>query len=135
MLSELRVAYDAVIDVLTRTRSLYRALCALIVLFGAIAARPAPADAPFIAANSSAMNSMMAAMTIVPSGDADVDFVAMMTPHHKGAIAMAQAEIRYGRNELLHRLAQEIIVTQQQEITAMKVALGSRPTRARGVSP
>ena len=52
------------------------------------------------------------------------DFVAMMMPHHQGAIDMAQAELRYGRNEQLERLAQEIIVTQQQEIAAMRLALG-----------
>jgi uncharacterized protein (DUF305 family) len=37
---------------------------------------------------------------------------------------MAQAELRYGHNEALRRMAQEIIVTQQQEIAAMRLALG-----------
>jgi len=37
---------------------------------------------------------------------------------------MAQAELRYGRNEQLRRMAQEIIVTQLQEIDAMRLALG-----------
>jgi hypothetical protein len=37
---------------------------------------------------------------------------------------MAQAELRYGRNEPLRRMAQEIIVTQLQEITAMRFSLG-----------
>jgi uncharacterized protein (DUF305 family) len=40
------------------------------------------------------------------------------------AIDMAQAELRYGRNPQLERIAQEIIVTQQQEIVAMRQALG-----------
>ena len=48
----------------------------------------------------------------------------MMVPHHQGAIDMAQAVLRYGRNEQLRRLAQEIIVTQQQEIAAMRLAVG-----------
>jgi hypothetical protein len=81
-------------------------------------------EAPFLAENLAAMNTMMAAMSIEPSGDVDADFVAMMVPHHQGAIDMAQAELRYGRNEQLRRLAQEIIVTQQQEIAAMRLALG-----------
>ena len=81
-------------------------------------------EAPFLAENRAAMNTMMAAMSIEPSGDVDADFVAMMVPHHQGAIDMAQAELRYGRNEQLRRLAQEIIVTQQQEIAAMRLALG-----------
>jgi uncharacterized protein (DUF305 family) len=54
----------------------------------------------------------------------DGDFVAMMVPHHQGAIEMAQAELRYGRNEQLRRLAQEIIVTQRQEIVAMRLSVG-----------
>jgi uncharacterized protein (DUF305 family) len=75
--------------------------------------------------NVSAMTKMMIDMGIRPSGDVDVDFVAMMAPHHQGAIDMATAELRYGRNERLRRMAQEIIVTQQQEIAAMRLAVGA----------
>ena len=81
------------------------------------------ADEPFIAAGGAALEQMMKNMAIRPSGDVDSDFVAMMVPHHVGAIAMAQAELRYGKNELLRRMAQEIVVTQQQEIAAMRLAL------------
>jgi hypothetical protein len=87
--------------------------------------RSAPAaEAPYLAENAAAMTKMMIDMGIRPSGDVDTDFVAMMVPHHQGAIEMAQAELRYGRNEQLRRLAQEIIVTQLQEITAMRLSLG-----------
>src|SRR6201997_3641514 len=82
------------------------------------------AEAPYLADNIRAMTKMMIDMGIKPSGDVDTDFVAMMAPHHQGAIEMAQAELRYGRNEPLRRMAQEIIVTQQQEITAMRLSLG-----------
>jgi hypothetical protein len=82
------------------------------------------AEAPYLADNVSAMTKMMIDMGIRPSGDVDTDFVAMMAPHHQGAIEMAQAELRYGHNETLRRIAQEIIVTQQQEIAAMRLALG-----------
>jgi uncharacterized protein (DUF305 family) len=81
-------------------------------------------EAPYLAENVSAMTKMMIDMGIRPSGDVDRDFVAMMAPHHQGAIEMAQAELRYGHNEQLRRMAQEIIVTQQQEIAAMRLALG-----------
>jgi hypothetical protein len=81
-------------------------------------------EAPFLRDNVSAMTRMMIDMGIRPSGDVDVDFVAMMAPHHQGAIDMATAELRYGRNERLRRVAQEIIVTQQQEIAAMRLAVG-----------
>jgi hypothetical protein len=83
-----------------------------------------PDEAPFLADNVGAMTKMMIDMGIRPSGDVDRDFVAMMTPHHQGAIEMAQAELRYGRNEPLRRMAQEIIITQQQEIAAMRLAIG-----------
>jgi len=82
------------------------------------------AEAPYLAENVSAMTKMTIDMGIRPSGDVDADFVAMMVPHHQGAIEMAQAELRYGRNEPLRRMAQEIIVTQLQEITAMRLSLG-----------
>ena len=80
-------------------------------------------DQPLVAAGNAAMQQMTNAMAIRPSGDADRDFVALMVPHHEGAIAMAQAELRYGKNEQLRRMAQEIVVTQQQEIAAMRMAL------------
>jgi uncharacterized protein (DUF305 family) len=82
------------------------------------------AEAQFLAANEVAMSKMMADMTVAPTGDIDRDFVAMMVPHHQGAIDMAQIILRYGKNEQLKRLAQEIIVTQQQEIAAMRLAVG-----------
>jgi hypothetical protein len=82
------------------------------------------AQSTFAAENSAAMTKMMAGMAIAPSGDVDKDFVAMMIPHHQGAIDMAQAELRHGSNEQLRRIAQEIVVEQQQEIAAMRLAIG-----------
>jgi uncharacterized protein (DUF305 family) len=83
-------------------------------------------EAPFMTENSAAMDTMMAGMNVKPTGDVDVDFAAMMIPHHQGAIDMALAELRYGKNEQLRRIAQEIIVDQQQEIAAMHLALGQK---------
>jgi uncharacterized protein (DUF305 family) len=82
------------------------------------------AEAPYLAENVTAMTKMMIDMGIRPSGDVDADFVAMMVPHHQGAIEMAQAELRHGHNEPLRRMAQGIIVTQLQEIAAMRLVLG-----------
>ena len=83
-------------------------------------------ESPFLSENDAAMNKMMANMTVKPTGDVDRDFVAMMVPHHQGAIDMAQAELRYGHNEQLRRLAQEIVVNQQQEIAVMRLAVGDQ---------
>jgi uncharacterized protein (DUF305 family) len=80
----------------------------------------------FLAENGAAMNKMMSGMAVRPTGNTDADFAATMIPHHQGAIDMAVAELRHGKNEQLRRIAQEIIVDQQQEIMAMRLALGQR---------
>lgn len=90
----------------------------------AMQAGDAGPEAAYLAENDAAMTKMMANMEVKPSGDVDRDFVAMMTPHHQGAIEMALAVLKYGKNEQLERIAQEIIVDQQQEIAAMKLAIG-----------
>jgi uncharacterized protein (DUF305 family) len=84
-------------------------------------------EQPFIVENNIAMAKMMTGMEIKPTGDIDRDFVAMMEAHHRGAIEMAQAVLRYGKNEQIRRIAQEIIVDQLQEIAAMRVAIGEPP--------
>ena len=85
------------------------------------------AEASFLAENVNAMRKMMGNMAVKPTGDVDADFVAMMVPHHQGAIDMALAVLRHGSNPQIRRLAQEIIVTQQQEIAVMRLAVGQPP--------
>src|SRR4051795_13357038 len=72
---------------------------------------------------SSSMERMHMDMTVPHSGNPDRDFALMMIPHHQGAVDMAKAELIYGRNEVLRRLAQGIIVEQQQEIEVLRCAL------------
>ena len=98
-------------------------LFAMALLGAATSLAGMPNEASFLAESEAAMKEMMIGMEIKPSGDVDRDFVAMMIPHHQGAIAMAQAELRYGSNEQLRRLAQEIIVSQSQEIQVMRLAI------------
>jgi hypothetical protein len=83
-------------------------------------------ETQFLSENQTAMNKMMKDMAVKPTGDIDRDFVEMMVPHHQGAIDMARAELKYGHNEQLRRLAQGIIVTQQQEIPLMRLAIGDK---------
>jgi uncharacterized protein (DUF305 family) len=85
---------------------------------------PVSAEGAFVEENAAAMEKMMAGMDSKPSGDVDRDFVAMMSAHHQGAIDMAVTMLKYGHNEQLKRMAQEIIVEQQQEIAAMNLAIG-----------
>ncbi|WP_211275937.1 DUF305 domain-containing protein [Thalassospira mesophila] len=81
-------------------------------------------EQPFLQGNEAAMTKMMAGMNVQATGDIDRDFVAMMAPHHQGAIDMCVAFLPYAQNPQLKRLCQEIIVTQQQEIAAMFLAIG-----------
>ena len=72
-------------------------------------------------------------MTVPPSGNYDRDFAAMMIPHHQGAVDMARIELEYGKDPILRRLAQAIIVEQLQEIDVMKRRLSELPlTQADG---
>lgn len=91
---------------------------------GAVMCCAADSEGQFLTDNQRAMDRMMAGMAAKPTGNVDADFAAMMIPHHQGAIDMAVLELRYGHNEQLRRIAQEIIVDQQQEIAAMRLALG-----------
>ena len=65
---------------------------------------------------------------------ADTAFARAMIVHHQGAIDMAVAEIRRGQNEQLRRLAQEIIVTQQQEIQVLRSTIEARTAQASSVT-
>ena len=53
------------------------------------------------------------------SGDADIDFLAMMIPHHAGAVEMARLVLIHGRDPATRRLAEEIIASQTAEIEGM----------------
>ena len=85
-------------------------------------------EAPFLKANDAAMAKMIKDMTVKPTGDIDRDFVAMMIPHHQGAIDMSEAELSWGHNQQLLRIAQEIVAEELQEIAAMRAALGDKLT-------
>jgi uncharacterized protein (DUF305 family) len=63
-------------------------------------------EQPFLNGNDAAMSTMMAGMAVTPTGDVDKDFVAMMVPHHQGAIDMAKLLLRYGKNQKLKYPAQ-----------------------------
>ncbi len=75
-----------------------------------------PADKAFAASNAA----MMKGMGLKTSGDADRDFVAMMLPHHQGAVDMARIELQYGKDPSLRKLAAAIIKAQAVEIAEMQ---------------
>ena len=92
---------------------------------------PAPTT-KFVASTNKTFNHLMGdAMSVMDrdmhnagySGEPDHDFVAMMIPHHQGAIDMAKALLLYGKDPQMRRLAQEIITDQQSEIELMNLWL------------
>jgi uncharacterized protein (DUF305 family) len=71
-----------------------------------------------------AMEKMHAGMaSIKPSRDNDADFVRLMLPHHQAALDMAKAELTFGKDPQMRRLAQEIVTDQQSEIELMQLWL------------
>jgi uncharacterized protein (DUF305 family) len=63
-------------------------------------------------------------MAMVPSGDADVDFVRGMIPHHQGAIDMAKTVLAHGKDPSIRALAEGIVKAQESEIQMMNKWLG-----------
>ncbi len=99
--------------------------CIALLLYGFTAFQSAQScptcDANFARLTKQGMERMDRDMRGAPmTGNPDLDFAAMMIPHHQGAIDMAQAELLYGKDPVLRRMAQEIIVTQQAEIEVLQ---------------
>lgn len=81
---------------------------------------PQPSDAASTKAFKQAHMNMMMGMHITYSGDADVDFVRGMIPHHQGAIDMAKVQMANGKNPEVRKMAEKIIADQEREIAEMQ---------------
>ena len=79
---------------------------------------PDPNDSASTKGYKAAMMKMMQAMPKF-SGDADVDFMKQMRPHHQAAIDMAKVALTNGKDEDVKKLAQEIIAAQEKEIATI----------------
>jgi uncharacterized protein (DUF305 family) len=86
-------------------------------------------QSPATVAYEAAMKKMHKDMAIKYTGNADVDFVRGMTPHHQGAIDMAKVVIAHGKDPEIRKLAEGVVTAQEAEIKQMQDWLAKHPVK------
>ncbi|MBT2559291.1 DUF305 domain-containing protein [Hymenobacter sp. ISL-91] len=86
-----------------------------------------------------AMNEMMQKMhASKPKGNTDHDFAHHMLEHHKGAVVMADIQLRDGKDATMRQMAEKIKADQQKEIAELEAAatrLDNAPTNYKPNDP
>jgi len=84
-------------------------------------------DSPATEAYKAANAKMHEDMIVDYSGNADIDFIRGMIPHHQGAIDMARIVLEHGSDPEVEKLAEDIIAAQEAEIAWMEQWLEAHP--------
>ncbi len=66
-------------------------------------------------------------MAIELTGNVDADFTKAMIAHHQGAVDMAKITLAFGKDPEVRKLAEEVVRTQEAEISVMRGWLAKQP--------
>ncbi|OJV13251.1 MAG: hypothetical protein BGO21_15085 [Dyadobacter sp. 50-39] len=87
---------------------------------------------PFMAMMDTMMTKMEAAGGSI---SVETGFITQMIPHHEGAIAMANYQIKYGKSFVMIQLAKSILAEQTNELQKMKLWLVQAPEKSPAIDP
>ncbi len=93
---------------------------------GSHGAAPAAGESASTKAFKAANDAMHRDMNVPLTGDADVDFVRGMIPHHQGAVDMAKIVLAHGKDPAIRKLAEQVIAAQESEIAMMRKWLAAK---------
>lgn len=100
---------------MNRRSAILMASAAILGVPAAARAHPLEATKALLAANARVHD----AVSIVPTGDLDVDFVMSMIAHHRGSLELAQVALKYSEDPRIRDLAAQTVEISEGQLDAM----------------